>query len=42
VCLITAQPLPVPQRLVPDPWPEIPQRLDLLLPQQNALSYVPI
>jgi hypothetical protein len=42
VCLITAQPLPVPQRLVPDPWPEIPQRLDLLLPHQHALSYVPI
>jgi len=41
VRLITAQPLPVPQRLVPEPWPEVPQRLELLLPHQKALSYVP-
>ena len=38
---ITAQPLPLPQRLVPDPWPDVPQRLEVLVPQQHALSYVP-
>ncbi len=41
VRLITTQPLPLPQRLVPEPWPEVPQRLELLLPHQKALSYVP-
>jgi hypothetical protein len=38
---ITAQPLPLPQRLVPEPWPDVPQRLEVFLPQQHALSYVP-
>ena len=39
---ITAQPLPLPQRLVPEPWPEVPQRLEVLLPHQKALSYVSV
>jgi hypothetical protein len=38
---ITVQPLPLPQRLVPEPWPEVPPRLEVVLPQQQALSYVP-
>ncbi|MDQ3827337.1 MAG: hypothetical protein M3325_17040 [Actinomycetota bacterium] len=38
---ITAQPLPLPQRLVPEPWPDVPQRLEVLVPQQPALSYAP-
>ena len=41
VRLIDAAPLPLPQRLVPEPWLEIPQRLEAFLPQQQALSYVP-
>jgi hypothetical protein len=41
VRLITAQPLPLPQRLVPEPWPEIPQRVEFLMPHQQAVSYVP-
>jgi hypothetical protein len=39
---ITAQALPLPQRLVPEPWPEVPQRLEVLLPQQQALSYASV
>lgn len=39
VQLIEGQALPLPRRLVPEPWPEIPQRLDLLLPHHKALSY---
>src|SRR5437763_16368601 len=39
VQLIEGQPLPVPRRLVPEPWPDIPERLELLLPHQKALSY---
>jgi hypothetical protein len=42
VLQITAQPLPLPQRLVPEPWPEIPQRLELPIPHQEALAYVTI
>jgi Transposase DDE domain len=42
VRLSEAQPLPQPRCLVPDPWPEVPQRLDVLLPHQQAPSYVPI
>jgi hypothetical protein len=42
VQLITAQPLPLPQPLLPEPWPEIPQRLELPRPHQEALAYVPI
>jgi hypothetical protein len=41
VRLITTQPLPLPQRLVPEPWPAVPQRLEILLPHQKALSYAP-
>jgi hypothetical protein len=32
----------LPQRLVPEPWPEVPQRLETLLPHQKAVSYVPV
>ena len=42
VQLITGQPLPLPQPLIPEPWPEIPERLELLIPQQEALAYVTI
>jgi hypothetical protein len=42
VQLITAQPLPLPQGLAPEPWPEVPQRVETLLPQQKALSEVSI
>jgi hypothetical protein len=40
--MITTHQLPLPQGLVPDPWPEVPHRLDLLIPQQEALASVPI
>ncbi len=39
VQLIQGQPLPLPQRLVPEAWPDIPERLDLPVPQQKALAY---
>jgi hypothetical protein len=39
VQLIHGQPLPVPRRLVPEPWPDIPERLDLPIVHQKALSY---
>ena len=39
VQLIQGQPLPLPRRLVPEPWPDIPERLDLLIPHQKALAY---
>jgi hypothetical protein len=39
VQLIHGQPLPVPRRLVPEPWPDIPERLDLSVQHQKALSY---
>jgi hypothetical protein len=39
---ITAQALPLPHRLVPEPWPDVPQRLEVLLPQQQAVSDVPV
>ena len=42
VCLITSQPLPVPQHLVPDPWPEIPQRLARPLLQHDDLASLPL
>jgi hypothetical protein len=29
----------LPQRLVPEAWPDIPERLDLPVPQQKALAY---
>ena len=41
VQMITTHQLPLPQGLVPDPWPDVPQRLEVLLPQQQALSYAP-
>jgi hypothetical protein len=37
---ITAQPLPLPQRLVPEPWPDIPQRWLPFMLHQKAVSYV--
>lgn len=39
VQLIEGQELPLPRRLLPEPWPDIPERLELLLPHQKALSY---
>jgi len=39
VQLIQGQPLPLPRRLMPEPWPEIPERLDLPIPHRNALCY---
>lgn len=39
VQLIQGQPLPVPRRLVPEPWPDIPERLNLPVHHQKALSY---
>jgi hypothetical protein len=39
VQLIEGQPLPVPRRLVPEPWPDIPERLDLPIQHQKALAY---
>jgi hypothetical protein len=39
VQLIQGQALPIPRRLVPEPWPDIPERLKVLLPHQKALSY---
>ncbi len=41
VWLITAQPLPLPQQLLPEPWPEIPVQWNLCLMHQKAQSYVP-
>jgi hypothetical protein len=38
--LISGRPLPLPQRLVPEPWPEVPERLTLSLLHHQALSYV--
>ena len=39
VQLMQGQPVPVPRRLVPEPWPDIPERLDLSVQHQKALSY---
>ncbi len=39
VQLIQGQPVPLPRRLVPEPWPDIPERLDLSVVHQKALSY---
>lgn len=39
VQLIEGQELPIPRRLVPEPWPDIPERLELVLLHQKALSY---
>jgi hypothetical protein len=39
VRLIAGQEVPLPGRLVPEPWPAIPERLNLPLSQCKALSY---
>jgi hypothetical protein len=39
VQLIQGQPLPLPRRLVPEPWPEVPERLELVMAHHKALSY---
>jgi hypothetical protein len=39
VQLIQGQPVPLPRRLIPEPWPDIPERLDLPVPHQKALAY---
>ena len=39
VQLIEGQELPMPRRLVPEPWPDIPERLYLPLHHHKALSY---
>jgi len=39
VRLITAQPLPLPRQLVPEPWPEVPEERNTLLLHQDALSH---
>jgi len=40
VQLITSQPLPLPQQLVPEPWPEVPQQWMPSWLHQKARSYV--
>ena len=39
VQLIEGQVLPTPRRLVPEPWPDIPERLEVRLSHQKAVSY---
>jgi hypothetical protein len=39
VQMIKGQPLPVPRRLVPEPWPDVPERLDRSMTHHKALSY---
>jgi len=39
VQLIQGQPLPLPRRLVPEPWPDIPERLEPSIHHQKALCY---
>jgi hypothetical protein len=39
VRLITSQPLPVPRRLEPEPWPDVPQTWSLTGLHQKVLSY---
>lgn len=39
VQLIHGRPLPLPTRLIPEPWPGIPERLEGLIPHRKALSY---
>jgi hypothetical protein len=39
VQLIQHQPLPLPCRLIPEPWPDIPERLEAVLIHQKALCY---
>jgi hypothetical protein len=33
------QPIPLPTRLVPEPWPAIPERWEIVMPHMKALSY---
>ncbi len=40
VQLITAQPLPLPRRLVPEPWPDVPKLWSPSFLQQDVLPYV--
>ena len=40
VQLITAQPLPLPRQLVPEPWPEVPEQWSTFVMHQDALSHV--
>jgi len=39
VQLMQHQPLPLPCRLVPEPWPDIPERLERTVHHQKALCY---
>jgi hypothetical protein len=39
VQLIQGQPMPVPRRLVPEPWPDIPERLEPSIRHRKALCY---
>jgi hypothetical protein len=39
VQLITAQPLPVPRQLLPEPWPEVPQPRHIVFNHQPSLSH---
>jgi hypothetical protein len=39
VQLIQGQPTPLPRRLVPEPWPDIPERLDPSVQHRKALCY---
>jgi hypothetical protein len=41
VQLITSQPLPLPQRLIPEPWPEAPRGLTSPLPMPQAQETYP-
>jgi hypothetical protein len=39
VQLIQGQPMPLPRRLVPEPWPDIPERLEPSVQHRKALCY---
>jgi hypothetical protein len=39
---ITAQPLPLPRQLVPEPWPEVPEQWSTFVMRQDALSHIVI
>jgi len=39
VQFIQGQALPLPRRLIPEPWPDIPERLELVVLHQKALAY---
>jgi Transposase DDE domain len=39
VQLIHGQPMPLPRRLVPEPWPDIPERLEPSVQHRKALCY---